>query len=1325
MVCLRRLTLAVLACACAPVGLLALPAAFARATITHKYLFQIKEVPAKGPPPAEESVTAPGPFERPGGLAVDAGELYVADSFGENFANSRLDKFDASTGSFIAQLPQVARPVYDLRQGVAVGHGTGETQVFVAGDEENPEGTRGLVAVYGASGALQGIWKGADTPAGGFSCFECGPPGGVAVDDSGNPLSAGRVYVSVPGQDVVDVFEPQAHGGEKYLTQLTGSEPSAPFGSLGGVAVDQQTGYVLVIDGTGAIDVFEPAALGEYTLVRRLTGTPAGPFEQVQAIAVDGGDGDVYVAEGSRRVVDQFDSAGAYLGRLTGLGTPDGAFGRLGTGLAIDPATHDVYVDDGDREGSFVDAFGPNLVVPDVSTAPAANVKPTSATLEGAVNPDAAGAATCRFEWGTSPSLGHVAPCEPEALANGGAAVAVHAALTGLATDTTYYYRLQATNENGTNFGEAFQDREFSTPGPGVHEQSASSVTATSVTLNAELDPNDEPTTYYFQYGTSTAYGTAVPAPPGVAAGSGKGDLPVSVHLQGLAAGTTYHYRVVAVGELGGEPVTVDGPDQTFATQTASSEVTQPDGRRWEMVSPPNKQGAGIIAIGNEQGDDIQAAADGDAITYGATAPFVPNPAGSRSVEVTPVLSKRAAPNSWETVDLSSPHNEGSSGVLLGHSDEYKLFSDDLSTGLVEPPDATPLPPLAAGAEQTIYLREADGEYKALVTAENTAPGVKFGHYQGAEFIGATPDFSHVAIGSDVALTNEAPPGGGLFEWDGGRLELVSVLPDGEAVSNASLGREGAATGGNVRHAMSDDGARLIWERSNPMGGGNRLYLRDMDKRETVQIDAPQGAAEPASPESSYQTANREDSRVFFTSPQRLTSDATAFPLEGQADLYEFELTQGAAGPLAGRLVDLSVDRNREESAAVKGVIGASEDGTYVYFVAAGVLGNGTERGAVAGGANLYLDRYDTASGKWSQPELIAALAEGDAPDWGSGYNNLAQITARVSPSGRYLAFMSERSLTGYDNRDANSGAPDEEVYVYDANAKKTVCASCDPTGALPTGTTGSAHYEERLWDYAGLWNGRWVAGDIPGWTNRDISSALYQSRYLDDSGRLFFDSSDALVPADVNGVEDVYEYEPAGVGSCQPPTYGQSASAVFSEALGGCVALISAGNSSEESAFMDASETGGDVFFLTLSRLAPQDYDTSIDIYDAHECSASSPCAPAASLTPPPCASGDACKAAPTPQPAQFGAPSSETFSGAGNVTTAAPRAPVTARSLTRAQKLARALRACRGKRRRKACERSAKRRYGAARTGRAAAPRRRGKTTTGNTTGKRRTAR
>jgi hypothetical protein len=847
-----------------------------------------------------------------------------------------------------------------------------------------------------------------------------------------------------------------------------------------------------------------------------------------------------------------------------------------------------------------------------------------------------------------------------------------------------------------------------SSPGPTVAQVSVSEVASTSATLSAAIDPDGTSTSYYFEYGTDTSYGTSVPAPPGVSVGSGEQSLDVDVHLQGLTPNTVYHYRVVASSAPEGKLVTVASADQTFTTQFAGGEFLLPDGREWEMVSPPQKHGAGLWGIGLEWGADIQAAADGDAITYAANNPIVTEPAGARPPENAQILSARIAPGAWESQDIATPHDEGAAEIGTGHRSEYKLFSSDLSLGLVEPIGVTPLPPLPAGSEKTIYLRAANGEYKALVSAENVPPGTEFGGpYTGIArigFAGATPDLGHVAIESEVDLTStQTPGGGGLYEWSSGQLQLVSVLPGGEP----SEGSLGAVNSQQTRHAISDDGSRLIWNRAN------RLYLRDTATQETIQIDAAQGAPEPNAGASNYQTADDEGSRVFFTSSERLTANSTAPGDESKEgspeDLYEFEVTSGSGQPLAGRLTDLTVDANAGETAAVQGVIGASESGTDVYFVADGVLGDGAEHGATSGdcgkaatqSCNLYVEHYDEATGEWMSPTFIDTLSGADWPSWGGDVSSptaLYTTTSRVSPNGSYLAFMSQRSLTGYENSDANSGESDEEVFLYDASANRVVCASCDPSGARPVGTYEEYEFPGTLVDSAGVWNGRWFAANIPGWTNNELIQAKYQSRYLSNSGRLFFNSADALVPDDVNGQQDVYEYEPAGVGSCQGSSYGQSASVVFDQRADGCVGLISAGTSPEESAFLDASESGGDVFFLTPSRLTAQDDDDSFDVYDAHECTASSPCAPAAALTPPPCTTGDGCKPAPTPQPQIFGEPSSATFTGAGNVVPVVSTPVVTHRAAGSPAKLAQALKACRVKRARKRtrCERQATKRYG-----------------------------
>jgi hypothetical protein len=123
-------------------------------------------------------------------------------------------------------------------------------------------------------------------------------------------------------------------------------------------------------------------------------------------------------------------------------------------------------------------------------------------------------------------------------------------------------------------------------------------------------------------------------------------------------------------------------------------------------------------------------------------------------------------------------------------------------------------------------------------------------------------------------------------------------------------------------------------------------------------------------------------------------------------------------------------------------------------------------------------------------------------------------------------------------------------------------------------------------------------------------------------------------------------------------------------------------------------------VFFRTQSRLASQDYDTTYDVYDAHECTSAAPCLPVLT-TPPPCETESSCKAAPTPQPAFYGAPASATFSGTGNLLAGSQPPPVKKTvAQIRAEKLARALKACKknkNKRRRSSCEKTAHKNYGA----------------------------
>src|SRR6185312_6833469 len=263
--------------------------------------------------------------------------------------------------------------------------------------------------------------------------------------------------------------------------------------TAGDIYVSSDKNGVFRIDGAGSPAPFSESA--SYISGAQLTGTPEGPFGEPWGVAVDSA-GNLYVLDRGRGVVDEFDSTGRFVGDVNGNGTQGGSFTRL-QAIAVGPSGK-VYVAD---QGSpaVVDVFGPSVVLPDTAMGPASEVQPDSATLTGTVNPDGAGAATCQFVWGTATTYGHTAPCSAS-VANGESPVPVQAQLSGLEPNTTYHYRLQASNANGTNPGEG--DREFTTTGPPtLGRGSATSVTGDSATLTAEINPHGMPATYYFQYG--------------------------------------------------------------------------------------------------------------------------------------------------------------------------------------------------------------------------------------------------------------------------------------------------------------------------------------------------------------------------------------------------------------------------------------------------------------------------------------------------------------------------------------------------------------------------------------------------------------------------------------------------------------------------------------------------------------------------------------------------------------------------------------------------------------------------------------------------------
>lgn len=201
---------------------------------------------------------------------------------------------------------------------------------------------------------------------------------------------------------------------------------------------------------------------------------------------------------------------------------------------------------------------------PAAATGNATAITSSSAKLNGTVN--AEGHATSyQFEYGTTTSYG--SQTAMTAAGSASADVKVSAQLTSLAPNTTYHYRLIATNAAGTTLGSDVSFKTPKPPAPAVSTGHPKDLTQTSGTLTGTVNPEGQATSYVFQYGRSAAYTNQTPA---ASAGSGTKAVSVSAALGALAPNTTYHYRLAATSTNG---VTY-GHDISFKTASPPAGVT-------------------------------------------------------------------------------------------------------------------------------------------------------------------------------------------------------------------------------------------------------------------------------------------------------------------------------------------------------------------------------------------------------------------------------------------------------------------------------------------------------------------------------------------------------------------------------------------------------------------------------------------------------------------------------------------------------------------------------------------------------------------------------
>ncbi len=1125
-----------------------------------------------------------GQLNSPTGVAVDqdTGNVYVADR-----NNNRLNEYDAD-GTFIRSWG-----------------GDVDATVADTGYEICPAAD---ICKVGTTGTAVGQWG----PGNPQWRLDVSPP-------DGNPAT-GMVIAADPGNSSTT--------GKRLLHfDLDGQNPAAIGSPAGGQFPSTGNPLYVAVDSRGIVY----ATNGSTTVVRYNTSGPTPGFLPNITNVAGGGplvgssttglevdpDSDglgaadrdlLYVSRGTAGVqeldvaVEPVSTTALYL-EGSGISPLSIAFNPVSPSKLLLSATNRVFVADD------VGATG----APTVTFLPVTNLAAHGFTLNAEINPQGF-PTTYRFQY-SSDGVSWTNVTADQSVGEGLASVAIDDDVSGLQANFPYQYRVLVTR--------GFGNGQTTVPGgtvttalapPEVLPLTASKVTAESAILNAGVNPQNSATTYRFEYGSQGPCDanpcTSVPvlADPALSAGSGGTPVTVSRKIEGLQPATVYHFRLVASNAAG----STLGLSRTFLTRNSENPPPDlPDDRGYEMVSPLEKNGSDIY---NDSDFGLtQASADGSTLAYRThVASAFAGAGGSFDNQY---LARRDA-EGWTTEGLNPPVDVS---PVSGAGVIFQWFSGDLSKAVFKVNGRVGT---NAPGPVNDFIRDNDTGTYSLLT-DSLVPFTDDAHLNPAlqdvaeigVFAGASDDGRHVFFGDKRRLTPDAPPESStqrnVYEWVEGSpptLRLASVLPGaaGAAAGRTFVGGRygvGNEQGFPGEGAVSADGTKVFFTVAAPSTSSTTgsLYLRDSGAS-TVEISASEGPG--ASGDATFLAANPTATVALFSSASKLTPASVA--TASKPDLYLWD----ASAPVGSRLTDLTT--GDPGGAGVLGIAGSSTDLGSVYFVATGVLAPG----ATAAQPNLYLWRKGESIGFLGT--LDGTLVNGSAADagvWstltgrGSDFKTFGLFRnyrqARVTPDGQSLLFLSQARLTDYDN----SGR--RQVYLYDVSTGDVSCVSCNPQA--PSSTAGA-----QLFSYK---DG----------TVQEVSTHLPRNLSPDGS-RAFFESSEALVTGDTNGTVDVYEWQRNGTGSCEDESQN-----------GGCLSLISSGQSANPSRFMDASVSGNDAFFTTAQRLDP--YRDLDDAYDAYDARVGGGFPPPPAL--PPC-EGDACLSAvvvpddPTP--------ASSSFSGAGN---------------------------------------------------------------------------